>query len=139
MSFTLWIPLKEGIGGERRPKDRVYFMYITLIAQRDKSISSLEWQLLKHLCACMLCFGGSVMEWHSNDWLPLYLQTTKKAKHSIASNSLQVDHFQISSFVVTNYQQSCTECLYVLIQCWVVGYVILIQLLVPILSVVMCW
>jgi hypothetical protein len=23
MSFTLWIPLKEGIGGERRPKDRV--------------------------------------------------------------------------------------------------------------------
>jgi hypothetical protein len=53
-------------------------MDITLIAQRDKSISSLEWQLLKHLCACMLCFGGSVMEWHSNDWLPLYLQKTKK-------------------------------------------------------------
>jgi hypothetical protein len=23
MSFTLWTPLKEGIGGERRPKDRV--------------------------------------------------------------------------------------------------------------------
>jgi hypothetical protein len=111
MSFTLWIPLKEGIGGERRPKDRVYFMNITLIAQRDKSISSLEWQLLKHLCACMLCFGGSVMEWHSNDWLPLYLQKTKKQNTQLQLTSS--GPFPNFFLVVTNYQQSCTECLYV--------------------------